>query len=211
MAVKEYRRVFTKPAVRLTAIIVVILIAAGVIGLALFVNKPKKTAANTTLTTIQSKNGPAYAATEPATAQNSQSNSTTTSTQTKNVPGYLVISQWGIKVKLGSANPNIVTYAPIPVNECGGTMTGNFTGCVELALKSSVTSIPLCEELGAGIGRQLVSTFNAAELKQMSAHIVGKYVYLPTGNPFSCGNQKLDTIREKYTGDNANKWTYSTD
>lgn len=114
--------------------------------------------------------------------------------------GYLVIKEWGIKVKLGAADPNKVTYS---LSGSGEDPNGANTGSAHLSLASSVTTDPTCQDLGISIVRRNSDT-NSND-KQLGTNWYGL-----TGSPYACGNAQLDAIRQQYTGNNPSTWEYST-
>lgn len=99
---------------------------------------------------------------------------------------YLVISEWGIKLKLDGANK--ATYEI--KNEAGQNAHGeSYTALAQLKLAESVTTNPDCQELG-------LSVFRATEQSQViNSKKVGDYYYYITGGPGSCGDADADAVR----------------
>ena len=135
----------------------------------------------------------------------STTSETTSSTPTKPAESHLVIPQWGIKVKLGSADPALLTY---DLNGPSSGATGPLAASAVLGLKSSVTAITACQILGIVIEQGQVSGYNGSGAP---SNVVGNYYYSATGEPASCGVAALDAVRANYTGNNPNSWTYSSD
>lgn len=104
-------------------------------------------------------------------------------------PNYLVIKEWGIKLKLADADK--ITYT------IGGTPNGssaNADGIVSwatLKLNSSVDTSDKCKSLGYEV-EQLVAATNAAK--------IGKYDYGFSGTYDPCGDSTVDSLRAKISG-----------
>jgi uncharacterized protein (UPF0333 family) len=167
--------------------LVVIVALLGTVGYLFYKNHNKTTPAATTTNT-----GAPATQTTPA----------TTTTPTVDTTNYLVIKEWGIKVKIPNADK--LTYTI--VTQDGGTTpdgSGQYVDAAVLSLANSVTTNASCKKLGVGINR--------AKLIKSSSPLptVGSYVYDVSGSPFSCDNAQLDAIRTNYTGNNPNSWLYS--
>jgi cell division protein FtsL len=118
---------------------------------------------------------------------------------------YLDITQWGIKVRFTVADASLVTYT---YSSTGSDSAGPGDGAVSLELKSSVTKDPSCQDLGIGIVRHLVSSYDSKDQGGSPTSVVGKYYYMVGGSPYSCGNSLLDDIRANYVGNNPYTWVY---
>jgi hypothetical protein len=113
---------------------------------------------------------------------------------------YLTIKEWGIKVKLGSADPSIISYTLLgPTNTEEGDKLAD---AAQLSLTSSVTTNTECQSLGIIIQRSSTKLSDRPNQQQ-----VGNYWYDVGGSPSSCGDTKLDAIRTQYTA-NTTTWTY---
>ncbi len=174
-------------------LVLVIVGLLGVVGYMVYKNHNKTTPASTTITTTP------VASTTPTTA------STTTTPRTDLNAGYLVVKQWGVKVKLGTADSTIVEYK-LDNSESETPGFGMVQGTATLSLKDSVTTNTDCKSLGIYIYRQLISDSNGTAT---NAKKLGNYYYGVGGSPYSCQNTKLDAIRTKYTGNNPDSWTYT--
>jgi hypothetical protein len=131
--------------------------------------------------------------------------STPTSLNTNSTPAYLVIKEWGIKVKLGSADSSIVGYKIDNLTSC---LAGPCNGRANLSLSSKVKTE--CEDLGIGINRRMYDV--STRLPSGSGDVakqVGDYWYDVSGGPGSCGDPSSDAIRTQYLGNNPLSWKYS--
>jgi hypothetical protein len=176
-----------------------VLITLAVVGTAGFlvakhIDSKKIAAVNNVITT-----SPAKQSTPTPTASIAPS-TTTQSTSTS----YLNIPEWGIKVKLGTADPNHITYT---LSGPSSGPTGNVAASASLSLKSSITTNTHCQSLGIGIDQGIVSDYNVTGTPP---NVVGKYYYTVGGSPFSCGDTTLDTLRAQYVGNNPSTWVYSS-
>jgi len=118
---------------------------------------------------------------------------------------YLVIKEWGIKIKLGAADASIVTYK---IDNTTGCLAGPCNGIAKLSLTSKVK--PQCEDLGIGINKRGYDI--STKLPSGSADIgkqVGSFWYDVSGGPGSCGDSQSDAIRAQYLGNYPNSWEYS--
>ena len=108
---------------------------------------------------------------------------------------YLEIKDWNVKVRLGDANPNLLSYK-------------YYETSVSLYLKSSVTNNVSCRDLGIGISKTFTSKISM-DGDPRSYKKLGDYTYVVKGSPFGCGDERLDSIRKQYTGNNPYDWEYS--
>ena len=106
-----------------------------------------------------------------------------TTTEDKNA-GYLVINEWNVRVKLGSADPTFVTYKITKEPSTGYES-------VNLYLKEIVTSNTNCQSLG------IVITRTKENLPPASVKI-DDYYYGVGGSPASCNDAALDATRLEY-------------
>ncbi len=104
-------------------------------------------------------------------------------------PNYLVIKEWGIKIKLADADK--ITYA------IGGTPNGSSANAdaivswATLKLNSSVNTSDKCRLLGYE-AEQLTAATNAPK--------IGNYDYGFSGTYDPCGDSTVDPLRAKITG-----------
>lgn len=117
---------------------------------------------------------------------------------------YLHIKEWGIKVDIGKADPSKITYSLSGPSE---ESVGKVDAVAGLKLRDTVTTNPQCQKLSVAIYRQKISDSTDADEHKS----VNGYRYGVIGNPFACGDAKLDALRQQYTGNNPSLWKYSVD
>jgi hypothetical protein len=120
---------------------------------------------------------------------------------------YLVLQDWGIKIKLGSADPSKISYYYETGGNAGGA-EGVVDGTVVLQIQTLLLNGDTsCQSLGLVIDRQYISEIPTGAATPSLQ--LGSFQYSITGSPFSCGNTALDTIRTQYTGNNPGSWKFS--
>jgi hypothetical protein len=141
---------------------------------------------------------------KPSTAKSTTENASAKEITTSNlegpgnITGYLTIKEWGIKIKLALADPSIIQYKLIGANN---DAAGPIHDTAILSLNASVSSNTNCQILGIGINQRMNNSANGKH--------VGNYWYDVGGSPYSCQDQKIDSIRQQYTGNNPVNWEYS--
>ncbi len=105
-------------------------------------------------------------------------------------PNYLVIKEWGIKIKLADADKITYTLGGTPNGSSGNSDA--LVSWATLMLNSSVNTSDRCRLLGYEVS-QLTAATNATK--------IGKYYYgFEGGAPDPCGDSIVDPLRAKITG-----------
>ncbi|HSX43816.1 MAG TPA: hypothetical protein VLE69_00750 [Candidatus Saccharimonadales bacterium] len=180
-------------------VILVVVIVGLIGGVGYFVYQSKKNTDQILNNTANSQGTPEKS-TKTSTKPTTPSNTVTT---TNTDPNYLIIKEWGVKVKIPNANR--LSYEIVSQSGDGTTPDGSaeYVDTARLSLADSITTDTSCKSIGIGIGR-------AKLIKSTSSlPTVGNYVFEVGGSPYACGNAQLDAIRATYTGNNPSSWTYS--
>ena len=110
----------------------------------------------------------------------------TSTTKADPYDGYVVIKEWGIKIKLADADK--VTYS-MSGTPNGAANADSTTSYATLRLNESVGTKDACRPLGFSIVQTTATT---------SGTQVGKYYYgFEGGEPTACGDSKADALRSK--------------
>ena len=129
---------------------------------------------------------PGDTANSAATSLTKTTTQTTQASKPDSNSGYLVIKEWGIKIKLADADK--VTYT------IGGTpngSSGNADAVVSwatLQLSDSVSASSQCRPLGYEV-EQLLGATNSAN--------IGRYSYGFSGTYTDCGDRSVDALRSR--------------
>lgn len=101
--------------------------------------------------------------------------------------GYLIIKEWGIKIKLEDADK--LTYA-MHGTPNGTPNADSITSYVTFQLNDSVAAPDACRMLGPSLVQATAAT---------SATKIGNYYYGLEGGYDDCGDTTADTLRRKIT------------
>lgn len=181
--------------------IILIIIALGLVGFTgYFVYSANKRTSDTL-----NEAGQVAQSSSPKFSQNKTAKKATTTPKTTMVTPspapdkkYLMITEWSVKVDLGSADPSLISYSLTgPTDDVAGPILDSAV----LKLKSSVTSDVNCQNLGVSI------TKRSSKVSDNDIQL-GSYWYGVSGSPASCGNKTLDVIRQQYSGNNVFNWKY---
>lgn len=155
-------------------LIALVFVLLSVVGYLVYKNQ------NKTTNSSMPKTDKSVTVTIPATPSN-------TTPKTDPNTGYLIIKEWGVKVKLEDSDK--VTYV-MNGTPNGSPNADSTTSIAALRLKDSVTASEACRALGMSIA-QLTAATNATK--------IGKYYYGFEGGSDSCGDNSVDSLRAKIT------------
>jgi hypothetical protein len=158
------------------ALIIIVLIGlAGGGGWYVWHTKHNKSAAHHTTTTVKTTNTP---------KTSTKASKTPTPVPADN-SGYLVIKEWGIKMKLEDASKLTYTMHGTPN---GSPNADALTSYATLRLNDSVATSDACREVGMSVSQTTAAT-NATK--------VGNYYYGLDGALNQCGDSNADTLKAK--------------
>jgi hypothetical protein len=147
-------------------------------------NKDYAAAANTSTPTYKKK---------ATTSTKSQTTSSTTTTSSQSQSGYLVISQWDVKVKMSDAADLTYSYS----GQAGSSSNGTYDSSVTPVIEPSLLQNKSC--------KFAVTMFRTTQDMSTNPNAVkvGSYYYFEDGSPASCGdstdNALANNLRQEFS------------
>lgn len=165
-------------------LVVVIIGLIGFVGWYLWHSRPVKT--KTTITNTSSTKN---------TASNTPSKSTTKPAADVNA-GYLVIKEWGVKIKLRDSDKVTYTYDATQKDK-QGEGDGIIDSMIDLEVKSKYY---LNKECNPAVGYTRYSKVTDSFFVERATKI-GNYYYMSSGSPFNCENDSDNALNGRIRED----------
>jgi hypothetical protein len=152
------------------ALLILVLAALGFAGYTVYQKNKPESQTTTTVVTKQEETKKAEEQKEPESKPNTDEN-------------YLVIAEWGVKIKVPSANKLQYSYD----KNTGSTSNGDYDSEVLLTVRPEFLQDKTCK-LSVTIDRSKTVPGTPTYKK------VGDNYYFLSGSPYGCGNQADDTL-----------------
>ena len=166
--------------------IIMAVVIIGLLGLCgwLFYSRQHKTPTTTSTTSTQAAPAKATTATPAAPATDPNA-------------GYLVIKEWGVKIKMKDAEKVTYTYSATGKGE--EQSNGTYDSSVGLAVKPEFLQNKTCK-VSVGYDRYT----KVIDFFKESAPKIGNYYYISGGSPYNCENDADNALNKSIRTDFVN-------
>lgn len=176
-------------------LIVVIIGILGAVGWFVYDRNQDKNSNNTTTTTTTTTPTSESTSTTQQYTPSSESSETKLVTNPVTQPGYLVIKEWGVKIKMSAYDKVTYEYGPAATDDIG-----SYDSSVTVAIKSELLTDKGC---GPGVALQRYKTIEN-KVDRDSAVKIGNYYFVGVGSPSSCENKKDEALATSIRNDLSN-------
>ena len=166
-------------------LVLVIIVLLGVVGWFVYKNQ-KKTIPSPTTTANTTASTPAKTTTTTPTTPVTDPNA-----------GYLVIKEWGVKIKMKDSTKVTYTYDGTPGTDPSGA--GYYESNILFVVKPEYLQDKTCK---VSVGYSRYKTLEVAFAN--TAIKIGDYYYLGGGSPYNCGNDADNTLNQSVRSDYGN-------